>query len=1012
MKKTILYFFLLFSISLFSQFQPVYSPIASCSYTNDGHASFDLNSRIPEILANVNPSEYSVMFYTTIADAETGANAILYPSNYYNLTPNSQEIFIGIRNLTTNEISVASMLLVVQAGPIILQNTYSSCLEQGLASFNLSIAANQIYQYNNSNPNTMMVSFHLNGNDAGMNTNPLPYFYTTAAQVTDMFVRVTNIETGCFTIGVIILVGQDCNGAPCNAPTNVMTTNITTTSATITWNSQIPASTWEVYVAPSGTEAPTENTTGFLSSTNPFTVTGLTCNTAVSVYVRTNCGTSTSTWTGPYLFQTLPCASVISVNNSYSTSQLINSILLNEECASGVDVITQGDCGIAYFNKNTSNFPFEEGMIIRSGIAAYSVGPYTGANYDSSTCSQLGDTDLTAIMTGMNQTGSINDVSSVKFNFTATSNLLTFNFVFASNEYGEFQCAYSDVFGFILTDLTTGIKQNIAVVPGTNIPISTTTIRNNIYNGSCTSMNEAFFGQFNVNDINSAINFKGQTVPMTAFATLIPNREYSLKLAVGDYQDTAYDSAVFIEGGSLAFGNQCQETIQLIAFVDENNNGIKDANEVNYNQGTYTYTINGATETVDNQSSNGVFILFPEDLAAVYTFDFSVFPELGAYFSSATNYINIVYDANGANIFYFPVQNTQPYNDVQVSVAPIQGPNPGFNYFNAISYKNLGITPASGLLSYTKDSVLTIISNSQADATPTANGFTYNYTNLLPNETRTIVVGLSVPPIPIVALGQPVTNTANSTNTGDINLENNTSVITQNISGSYDPNDKMESHGGKIIHANFNVNDYLYYTIRFQNSGTANAQFIRIEDVLDNRLDETSLRMVNASHNYVLTREGNLLEWKFNQINLPPSIVNEIESNGFVTFKIKVKPGFAIGDIISNTANIFFDYNPAIVTNTFTTEFVQVLSNTTFTDENVAVYPNPASTMVTIALNNATENIQSIDVYSMLGKKVVELNNITSNQATLNTSSLAKGVYLVEINSNTNGKLVKKLVIQ
>ena len=77
-------------------------------------------------------------------------------------------------------------------------------------------------------------------------------------------------------------------------------------------------------------------------------------------------------------------------------------------------------------------------------------------------------------------------------------------------------------------------------------------------------------------------------MPMTAIASVIPNHTYSLKLSVGDYQDTSFDSSVFIEGGSLALGNQCRENIQIITFLDSNNNGIKDADEPNFLNGNLT----------------------------------------------------------------------------------------------------------------------------------------------------------------------------------------------------------------------------------------------------------------------------------------------------------------------------------------------------------------------------------------------------------------------------------------
>lgn len=1012
MKKTFIFLFLLLSITSFSQSQIV-APLQVCDDNNDGFAMFNLTDAIPQILSGLNPSQFNVVFYTTAVDAASGANVIPNPSSYSNFTPVTQVIYFTIVNLANNQTTIDSILLMVNARPFIGQQTFSSCIENGVADFDMGLIRNQVLQQNNANSNSLMVNFYMMEAEAQTQTNMLGNnYYSTQIGTGQIYVNATNMITGCSTIAVLYLSVNDCSGAPCGPPSNLNITSIGATAATINWSAQSTETAWQVYVVPAASAAPTDSTAGMTVSTNSIIYNNLACQSNFVAYVRTTCGSLFSDWSAPVSFQTLPCASVISVNDDYSTEQLINSILLNEDCANGINVVTQGDCGVAYFNNNDSTFPFEEGMIIRSGTANMSVGPYTTGNFDSSVCSQLGDPDLQAITNNMGQTGAINDVTSVKFNFVATSNLLSFNFIFASNEYGEFQCAYSDVFGFILTDLTTGVKQNIAVIPGTNIPISTTTIRDSAYNNSCPSANPAFFGVSNVNNPNSPISFKGQTVPMTAFATLIPNREYSLKLAVGDYQDTAYDSAVFIEGGSIAFGTQCRETIQLIAFVDENNNNVKDANEVNYTQGTFNYTINGDPDSIESQSSNGVVILFPENISDSYGFEFIVYPELADYFTTNTTYENVIFDINETNIYYFPVQNIQPYNDVQVSLTPINGPAPGFTYFNKIMYKNVGIAPVSGTLNYTKSSALAIMSNIQGDATTTSNGFTYNYTNLLPNETRTILVGLEVPTIPFVSLGQPINNSATSVNASDINLENNTSLLTQIVSGSYDPNDKMESHGGKIIFEEFSADDYLYYTIRFQNSGTANAQFIRIEDNLDDQLDENSLRMVASSHDYTLTRQGNLLQWTFSQINLPPTIADEIGSNGFVTFKIKVKLGLAVGDVIPNTASIFFDYNPAIITNTCQTEFTELLSNPNFSAENVVIHPNPAKDFIQITLNNFAGTVKSVQLFDLLGKIIVEHINTSENQIVLNTSSLSKGIYLIKVTSESNESTVKKLVIQ
>ncbi|NMH25494.1 DUF7619 domain-containing protein [Flavobacterium solisilvae] len=1011
MKKQLLFLFLLFSSTLFAQFQNQYPDYSLCDDNNDGFEAFDLTLRTAEILNGASPSEYTVAFYETFLDASSGVNSFSQPNSYFNINPNSQMIYIGIKEIATNEISVASMLLNVVPKPQFIVNDAVACNDNGMYHFDLGSIAEDIWGQTTSSPNSLSIGFYLTLTDAQNNTNPLSYTYSTQTNNTVLFISAIDLQHSCSSISTLTLVGEDCAGNTCVPPTNIAVTNITNMTATVNWTSLNGETLWEVMILPMGSNPPLQTTMGIITNANPFVLTNLQCNTDYDVYVRATCGLVESAWsTIPISFTTAICGGVVSVGTSYTPTQLVNDVLLSNACGIASSITSQGNCGIGYFNNNESDFPFEEGLVIRSGNVLSSAGAYTG-NTNSSTCSQLGDSDLNAIVTTSGHLGNIVDVSSVKFNFTAASNLLSFNFIFASNEYGEFQCAYSDVFGFILTDLVTNVKQNIAVIPGTTTPVSITSIRNNQHNASCTSVNPDFFDSYNVNNSNSTINFKGQTVPMTAYAQLIPNRQYSLKLAVGDYQDSSYDSAVFIEGGSFAFGNQCQDNIQLVAFIDANNNGIKDTNEVNFSQGTFNYVVNDSADEIVNQSSNGILYIFPEDVTASYDFTYAIYPELASYFSTSTSFSNIVHVAGGNNIYYFPITNTQPYSDVEVTITSFQSPVPGFSYNNVITYKNNGITPVSGTLNYTYDSILMLTNITQTGTTPTTNGFTYNYTDLLPGESRVIITSFTVPTIPTVTLGQIVANTASSTNSGDVNPANNSFNFSQVIVGSYDPNDKMEAHGGKIEISDFDSNDYLFYTIRFQNTGTANAQFVRLVDDLNNQLDETSIRMISASHNYTLTRTDQNLVWKFDQINLPPEIVDEVGSNGYVQFKIKPKPGFAVGDIIPNTAEIYFDYNPAIITNTFNTEFVQLLGNTEFSQTTISLYPNPAKESFTIH-NSGTETIGEISIYEISGKRIFQQTKSFETQTTIPVSNFAKGIYLVEIVSENKVKLTKKLIVE
>ncbi len=456
----------------------------------------------------------------------------------------------------------------------------------------------------------------------------------------------------------------------------------------------------------------------------------------------------------------------------------------------------------------------------------------------------------------------------------------------------------------------------------------------------------------------------------------------------------------------------CDESLILHAFVDDNNNGIKDSGELDFDAGSFVYQLNDSTVNQYGISNNGSYYIFDSNPANSYDLSFVVNNDLSAYYTSSVIHNNVMLPAgSGPNHLYFPVINVQPHKDIQVSLNPSGQPRPGFLYTNIIAYKNNSVqTIANGTLTFTKGSNVTVASVSEAGATLTASGFTYSFVTLAPFETRYINVSLLVPTIPTVALGDLITNSVTIEIDNDTNTSNNAATLTQAIVGSYDPNDKIESHGGKIVHSNFTANDYLYYTIQFENTGTAAAEFIRVEDLLDADLDETSFEMISASHPVNTKRDGNQLTWHFYDVNLPPTSLNPTGSHGYINFRIKPKAGYAIGDIIPNFASIYFDYNPPIVTETFNTEFVQSMGISTFSNNSVSVYPNPATDVVTIT-NSSGGEISKVAIYDILGKKIYTLPN-SLPIITIDVSRFAKGMYLIELSSGSNTKVIKKLILK
>jgi len=453
--------------------------------------------------------------------------------------------------------------------------------------------------------------------------------------------------------------------------------------------------------------------------------------------------------------------------------------------------------------------------------------------------------------------------------------------------------------------------------------------------------------------------------------------------------------------------------IKLNAFVDTNANGIQDTGEQNFRLGNYSYVINN-NGVVHNIYSWDSYYLYESNPATTYNLTYTVNSQYAPYYTFTAAYPNVTVAAgSGITTYNFPI-TAIPYNDVSVYLYRYLPPRPGFSYYNYIAYRNNGSqTIASGTLNFTKPAEVSISGIYQTGTVANATGFSYNFTNLLPNEYRYFWVKMEVPIIPTVALGQQLTSSAQVTFTGtDAFPLNNSATLIQTIVGSYDPNDKSEAHGGKILHSSFTANDYLTYTINFENTGTANAINVKVVDILNSKLDGTTVKMIDASAAFSLDRIGNTLTWKFNGIDLPPSSSSsETIGHGFITFQVKPKSGYAIGDVIPNSANIYFDFNPAIITNINSTQFVQFLEVNEFESKDFIFSPNPAVDTLLIELKNENGHIKEVKIIDQLGR-IIRTTSFSSslNSEIINLNSLTTGTYFLEVTSDSYQRIIKKLI--
>lgn len=266
----------------------------------------------------------------------------------------------------------------------------------------------------------------------------------------------------------------------------------------------------------------------------------------------------------------------------------------------------------------------------------------------------------------------------------------------------------------------------------------------------------------------------------------------------------------------------------------------------------------------------------------------------------------------------FGVQLIPGINDVAVDITSVNIPRPGFPYVLNVQVKNRGSVLAEDIrvkLKYNTNLILDSVS--LPSIVQQADSIVWLLDSLAVFDQQSIKVYFHLPPNPGL-LGLQLNSTASAySNNADVDSSNNIRVGYALVVGSYDPNDKQVDPKGVGATGAISVTtDSLTYTIRFQNTGTASAINIIVKDTIDTDLDIATFSMISSSHPYsVSLKNPNIITWTFNNINLPDSNSNSPASNGYIKYNIKLKPGLAQGTQLTNTAHIYFDFNPAVLTN-------------------------------------------------------------------------------------------------
>lgn len=210
----------------------------------------------------------------------------------------------------------------------------------------------------------------------------------------------------------------------------------------------------------------------------------------------------------------------------------------------------------------TVNIGLDSGIILTSG-QANTVGATIGANntytsFSTTDNTAPGDAQLTAIANQIT-----NDACVLEFDFLPAGDTIKFDYVFASEEYngphGNYNCSVNDVFAFFISGPGITGSENIALIPGTTIPVGVSTVNDGVGvstfpNDPCmvnTQGNGPYTQYYNNNAGSNLLVYSGFTDVFTAIKNVTPCATYHLKLAIADASDFAWDSGVFLKAGSL-----------------------------------------------------------------------------------------------------------------------------------------------------------------------------------------------------------------------------------------------------------------------------------------------------------------------------------------------------------------------------------------------------------------------------------------------------------------------------
>ncbi len=454
----------------------------------------------------------------------------------------------------------------------------------------------------------------------------------------------------------------------------------------------------------------------------------------------------------------------------------------------------------------------------------------------------------------------------------------------------------------------------------------------------------------------------------------------------------AIDQGILFGAALIINGTPCLASVSGDAFYDHNLNGELDTDEPPY----YASSVyNSIDDDYSGINFNGHYL----DCSSIGTGQLSLNTLPPYHTASGVDFTtNLDDQLEGLNLPLSPIPGI---SDLVLDVFTLTPDRPGFENTYYVSYENIGTECISDVeLSVLFEEVVTILGVDAANSSIVDNNVFVSIGELCPQESgeiqiqvindETIEIGYE---LGVFGQLEPII--------GDENTQNNTVHFISEVVGSFDPNDKHVNH--TVISPGFiEAGGVLKYKVRFQNTGNYYAERVLVVDTIDPSLDPNTVVLLSHSHDVVVSNNGPVFYFEFDQIFLPDSTTDLAGSMGFFRYGVQPYQNTPNLTAIDNLASIFFDFNAPIITNTVST-FVSQANGLSELEFEASIFPNPATNQIQLELP-AEAGQTTLRIVDVSGKEVQILNALGGVQTTIDVSSLESGLYIINFQSDVQIK--------